>query len=115
MRAKILILAVLTALLLGACQSANTTPASQETAQPAQATTQDTSQQSQASSPTNMPSPAVPLAVASGEPMPGCRVTGSQLKPNPTLEALFPAVSEKDWTTGPSDATVTITEYSDFQ
>jgi protein-disulfide isomerase len=114
MRTKILILAVLAA-LLGACQSTNTTPASQETAQPAQATTQDTPQQSQASSPTYTPSPVEPTVMTSNGPIPGCRVTGGQLKADPTLEALFPAVSEKDWTTGPSDAAITITEYSDFQ
>ena len=115
MRTKILILAVLTALLLGACQSADTTPASQETAQPPQTNIQDTPQQSQVPNPTNTPGPAEPTAITSSGPMPGCRVTGSQLKPNPTMEAIFPAVSEKDWTTGPSDAAVTITEYSDFQ
>ena len=115
MRTKILILAVLTTLLLGACQTANTTPTSQEPTQPIQATTQDTPQQSPASSPTHTPSPAEPTVIASSGPLPGCRVTGGQFKANPTMEALFPAVSEKDWTTGPSDAAVTITEYSDFQ
>jgi protein-disulfide isomerase len=115
MRTKILILAVLAALLLGACQSASTTPAGQEIAQPAQATTQGTPQQSQASSPTNTPSPVEPTVMTGNGPIPGCRVTGGQLKADPTLEALFPAVSEKDWTTGPSDAAITITEYSDFQ
>ena len=127
MRTKILILAMLAALLLGACQSSTATPTSQEAIQPTQAAATDTTQPEQAASSTETlapaetptpaitPSPAETLAVASGEPMPGCRVIGSQFEPNPTMEALFPAVSEKDWVKGPSDAAVTILDFSDFQ
>jgi len=85
MKSKILIMLVLAALLLSACQPAQTS------------------------------TPSEASEAASGEPMNGCRVTGSQLQPNPTLVALFPAVSEEDWVIGPSDARVTILEYSDFQ
>jgi protein-disulfide isomerase len=86
MRSKIPIVIVLAALLLSACQPAQTSTLG-ETGEPTE----------------------------TSQPMPGCRVTGSQLEPNPTLVALFPAVSEKDWVIGPSDARVTILEFSDFQ
>jgi len=108
MKSKILIMLVLAALLLSACQPAQTATPSEET----EATSAETPLATDVTA--EPPKATLPLA-ASGEPMNGCRVTGSQLQPNPTLVALFPAVSEEDWIIGPSDARVTILEYSDFQ
>ena len=108
MKSKILILVVLAALLLSACQPA-------QTSTPSEATEAASAEAPQAADVTAEPPKATLPLAASGEPMNGCRVTGSQLQPNPTLEALFPAVSEEDWVIGPSDARVTILEFSDFQ
>lgn len=46
---------------------------------------------------------------------PGCTVVSPAPTPGPTLQALFPAATEADWTRGPLTAAVTIMEYSDFQ
>ena len=46
---------------------------------------------------------------------PGCTVQTNQPTSNPTVESLLPALSEEDWSIGPSDALVTILEYGDFQ
>jgi hypothetical protein len=35
--------------------------------------------------------------------------------PGPTEQSLFPPVTDKDWSTGPKDARITLIEYSDFQ
>jgi len=43
-----------------------------------------------------------------------CR-TIEKTTPNPTVQALLPPPSEKDWVRGPVDARVTILDYSDFQ
>jgi protein-disulfide isomerase len=43
-----------------------------------------------------------------------CRVVAGN-QPNPTLEALLPPPTDKDWVQGPATAAVTLIEYSDFQ
>jgi protein-disulfide isomerase len=114
MRIKIYLFILLASLALAACQPASSTLSDLEPSEPPVATQPGEA----AASALPEPSPAATQAasvVISGEPMEGCRVTGSQLKANPTLEALFPAVNEKDWVIGPSDARVTIIEFSDFQ
>ncbi len=50
-----------------------------------------------------------------GEPMPGCQVVSFNPTPEPTLQAIFAPPGEGDWVKGPDTASVTITEYSDFQ
>jgi hypothetical protein len=115
MQKMILIGLVVLALVASACQAA--TPTEQETALPPEdtAAAEATALPTDASADTAAAEqPSQPLP-AKGEPMPGCRVVESQLTPNPTLQALFPAIGEEDWSYGPSDATVTITDYSDFQ
>ena len=47
--------------------------------------------------------------------MPGCTAKSLFPTPDPTAQALFPAVSETDWTRGPITASVTLIEYSDYQ
>jgi len=113
LKSKFLILTLILALLLGACQAATPQATSEDGFTP----TEEPVKETEASASTQAAAPTQPAqtSLTSSEPMPGCRVTGAQLKPNPTLEALFPAISEKDWTKGPSDATVTILDYSDFQ
>jgi len=108
MKSKILIMVVLATLLLSACQPA-------QTATPNEATEATSAETPLATDVTAEPPKATLPLAASGEPMNGCRVTGSQLQPNPTLVALFPAVTENDWVKGPSDARVTILDFSDFQ
>jgi len=44
-----------------------------------------------------------------------CQVTAVVPTPDPTAQALFPAVSAADWTTGPATAGITVIEYGDYQ
>lgn len=44
-----------------------------------------------------------------------CNVVGLLPPLDPTQAALFPGVTENEWSIGPQDAGVTIVEYSDFQ
>lgn len=116
MKRNIVILTLLLALLLSACQAAAPTETNAPNDTPTSVEAGGTETGGEAApTQTAAPGQPEPTSLASGEPMPGCRVTGARLKPNPTLEALFPAVSEQDWIKGPSDATVTILEFSDFQ
>jgi len=114
MKSKILIVIVLATLLLSACQPAQTSTPSEAT-QPVSTGEATSAEAPQPADVTAEPPKATLPLTASREPMNGCRVTGSSLQPNPTLVALFPAVTENDWVKGPSDARVTILEFSDFQ
>jgi hypothetical protein len=60
--------------------------------------------------PTNLPTQVEMAAVA-----PGCTVISPKPTPGPTQTSLFPPPAAGDWVTGPVSATVTLTEYSDFQ
>ncbi|GAB4581101.1 MAG: hypothetical protein Fur0022_38480 [Anaerolineales bacterium] len=53
--------------------------------------------------------------VSSDIPMEGCTVASILPEPDPSETSLFAPVSEKDWVRGPSEASVTIVVYSDFQ
>ena len=65
--------------------------------------------------------PATSMGTITAQPaitaarQPGCTVKTQQATPNPTLEAMLPGVSPKDWVQGSAGAYVTIIEYSDFQ
>jgi hypothetical protein len=94
-------------LALAACQGQNqasptlTTPT--VVIQPAATLTEDT--------------PAVTDTVqqaVAGAP-PGCTVISPQKTPGPTEQSVFPPVTDKDWSTGPKGAAITLIEYSDFQ
>lgn len=56
-----------------------------------------------------------PRQKVSGPPMEGCQVVNAVPKPDPTLEALIPPVSEGDHIEGNKAARVTFIEYSDYQ
>lgn len=93
---------VLLALLLSACNSQGTQPVLEASATIQAAPTQTAIQ------------PATPApGMVSAEP--GCTVVSPNPTPGPTLQALFPAATDADWTRGPLTAAVTIMEYSDFQ
>jgi hypothetical protein len=66
-------------------------------------------------SPATTEAPTTP-SVAAGQPTaaPGCTVRTRQSQPDPTLQALLPPPTDTDWVKGPSDAYVTLIEYSDF-
>jgi hypothetical protein len=51
----------------------------------------------------------------SGPPMDGCKVVDVVPASNPTIEAMVPAVTEKDHILGSKEAQVTFLEYSDYQ
>jgi hypothetical protein len=89
-------LTVLAALALSAC--AQVTPAP---IKPAGAT------------PTLAGGNSLPVGQATSTPV-SC-VPNPRPTPNPTDIASVPAVSDKDWVTGPASAGVSIIEYSDFQ
>ncbi len=46
---------------------------------------------------------------------PGCTVISPDPTPGPTEESMFAPITEKDWSIGPADATVTILVYGDYQ
>lgn len=108
---------LLALLILSACQSSTPTPAETEGVEPALVV--------QAPTLTDLPketsTPAQPAETApSGnetvsEDTPGCVVQSPFPTPGPTEQSLFPPPGEKDWMKGPDSATVTFTEYSDFQ
>lgn len=68
---------------------------------------------------TSIPKTAATATSAGGgtlaEAPAGCTVISPKNTPGPTAQSLFPAVTDKDWSTGPKDASVTLIEYSDFQ
>ena len=100
MRKYILLLMVVTAVVLAGCSpqvQAAPTPTATTTAPPA---------------------PTVVLTVPaqlSLFPDSGCTVITQKPTPGPTLESIYPSVSDADWVKGPASAKVTIIEYSDFQ
>jgi len=64
------------------------------------------------------PAPTVGLNVPTAAavfPDSGCTVVTQKPTPGPTAVPPYPAISAADWAKGPTDAKVTIVEYSDFQ
>jgi ABC-type transport system substrate-binding protein len=110
---------LLCVLVLGACAVA--TPESSpelapETVLPQEATQAPTAVPTEAADPATLEPVVVPTSVdfsASGPA--SCTVVSTIPDPDPTQAAVFPPVTEEDWTFGPPDAAVTILEYSDFQ
>ena len=97
---KLTLFFLVLALSLAACgQLTPPTSSSEESGQPSPST------------PTALPAAAT-IGAATGPAE--CRLVG-KTEPNPTIEAILPRVAEKDWVKGPDGASITITEYSDFQ
>ncbi len=97
---------VLFSLALTACQGATPLPNQTETA-----TLAATSPATATLPATSTPGGKAPTSSES----PGCVVQSPFPTPGPTEQSLFPPVSASDWVKGPASATVTFTEYSDFQ
>ena len=55
------------------------------------------------------------VAIPDGPPMEGCQVVDTMPQPDPTIQALIPAVTENDHVLGNNEAKVTFSEYSDYQ
>lgn len=99
----IIILAPLILTALAACQGQAVSP------QPAP---------TEAATPSLVPTIQATLAEATPtqpEAPAGCTAISPKPTPGPTETSLFPPVSPDDWVKGPADASITLTEYSDFQ
>jgi len=59
--------------------------------------------------------PGGKAAIPDGPPMEGCMVTSTIPQPDPTVQALIPAVDDNDNILGNKEAAVTFIEYSDYQ
>jgi hypothetical protein len=92
------------ALILAACQSASPTVTAPTAAKPATATRM-----------TKTPTIPDALQQALAAAPAGCTVISPNNTPGPTEQSIYPPVTDKDWSTGPKDATITLLEYSDFQ
>ena len=102
-----LFLIFMIAVTLAACQAQS--QASPTPITPAAATQRTATQEAVAPSATDAGQEAVAGAPA------GCTVISPQKTPGPTEQSVFPPVTEKDWSTGPKDAAITLIEYGDFQ
>ncbi len=115
MKKNILILFILLALVLTACQSSTPTELAVATEKAA-----DTQPPADTTVPTEVPEPA---ATKASEDPPAkdsvvrakCTVESYDPTPGPTEESIFAPVTESDWVRGSYTAAVTIIEYSDFQ
>ncbi|MEW6716949.1 MAG: hypothetical protein AB1345_05570 [Chloroflexota bacterium] len=68
-------------------------------------------------SPTSTAKPATATLAPTNEivALAGCTLISPRPTPGPTERSLLPPPTEDDWIRGPESATVTFTEYSDFQ
>lgn len=100
MRKVFIVIAIISAIVLAGClPQASTTPAITPTT---------------TINPT--PSPALHIPTEVIVPVQSdCTVITLKPTPGPTVETVYPPISEADWTKGPADAKVTIVEYGDFQ
>lgn len=70
------------------------------------------------SAPPTQPADPTPGAVSTDTAASGgsnCTVVSGQIVPDPTITAIFPPPTDKDWSYGSPNARVTILDYSDFQ
>jgi protein-disulfide isomerase len=106
MTKKILFIFFILALTLVACTTNEPTPTQETTVEVAD---------------TPSPRPPQPTATATKVQLSGdgslmaCNVVSLLPPIDPTQAAVFPPVSEDEWTQGAEDARVTIVEYADFQ
>lgn len=103
----ILLILIVIALGLSACQGQS--PASPTTVSPTSAMPPTATQAAQAITSTE----TVEQSLAAAPP--GCTVISPPNTPGPTEQSVFPPVSENDWVIGPENAEITLIEYSDFQ
>ncbi len=59
--------------------------------------------------------PSIPEAIEDAEGRMVCSVVSSPLKPNPTVEAAFPPITDEDWIIGAENPKITLMVYDDFQ
>lgn len=115
MRKTLLMMLLLMVLALSACQSSTPPPA--ETASVENPTLVDTPTARAAG--TSTPVQPAETAASDTAPVsgntPGCVASSPFPTAGPTEQSLFPPPGERDWVKGPDSATVTFTEYSDFQ
>lgn len=110
MKKLVLLLMVSVFVFLAACSGSQLTTTPEMSKSEPEATATDIAQ----STATSEPKQSSPLLAGSDEPT-ECNVVGLLPPLDPTQQALFPPVTEGEWIKGPSNAAVTIVEYSDFQ
>lgn len=108
-----LILILLVSLFLGACTSQSPTPTAEFFA--TEAPVEAASPVPQEATPEATPSQAAEVTTVPGLSVNGCTVQSPFPTPGPTEQALLPPPGEADWVKGLDSASVTLTEYSDFQ
>lgn len=113
----LLILMLLAVLALTACQASTPTPVGTADVEevPAQQASTPTLLSRGTSTPTRPAESTQAGSAPVSEDSPGCVVSSPFPTPGPTEQSLFPPPAERDWMKGPESATVTFTEYSDFQ
>jgi hypothetical protein len=115
MRKHFLIVLLLMAVALAACQSSTPTETAAVTeqaanTQPPAATAEPTEPAESAPTQASEDAPAKDAAVRMK-----CTVESFDPTADPAEESIFPPVTAADWVHGPDNAEVTIIEYSDFQ
>lgn len=114
---KLILFLLVAALALSACKVATITPPEVEPT----ATVVETEPADVVVEPTEDlgPQPTVDTRLTGDDGNMVCTIVEplfSELTPEEEAQlAVFPPVSEEDWTTGPEDALITVTEYTDFQ
>jgi hypothetical protein len=111
MRKLWIAMSLLIVLVLGACAAATPEPLPETEATQAVPATPTT-----AATPVVMEPVITPTGVDFAASAPAsCTVVSTMPEPDAAQADLFPPVTDDDWSFGPSDAAVTILEYSDFQ
>jgi hypothetical protein len=117
MRKPLLILILFASFLWSACTGQVTQPAGE--AYGTQAVLETATQSPQKAVLPATLTPTQPLESTSTSPVElasaGCTVQSPLPTPGPTEQSLLPPPGEEDWIIGSKNATVTFTEYSDFQ
>lgn len=113
MTSRLLILFVLLALALAACNGAN--PGGEVLTLEPQATEPGAAEGTPAAGATTAPGGETGGQTAAVSAPAGCTVVSLEPTPGPTEQSAFPPIGPDDWVQGPAEAAVSFVEYGDFQ